>query len=137
MGRPLRVIRWQTDHPSIIVGRLKVVWNLPQNFVGPPAGLRRLTTAPKVFHCPKMVKNQGFWTKFGRESGGPILACSFSLQNLNYNVLWAQKFLYDAPAPSGHTWVAQKRTISPKQAKIVKKTKLLHRKKCVSNVFKM
>ena len=122
------------DHPSIIEGRLKVVWDLPQNFVGPPAGLRRLTAAPKVFHCPKMVKNQGFWTKFGRESGGPILACSFSLQNLNYNVLWAQKFLYDAPAPSGHTWMAQKRTISPKQAKIVKKKPNFYIER---NVFQM
>ena len=127
-----------SDHPSIIVGHLKVVWDLPKNFVGPPAGLRRLTTAPKGFHCPKMIKNQGFWTKFGRERGGPILACSFSSQNLKYNVFWAQKILYDAPAPSGHTWTAQKRTISPKQAKIVKKSQTFTSKemcfKCVQNV---
>ena len=75
------------DHPSIIVGCFKVVWDLPKNFVGPPAGLRRLTAVPKVFHCPKMGQNRRFWTKFGRESGGLIFACSFSSQMLNYDVL--------------------------------------------------
>ena len=64
-----------------------VVWDLPKIFVGPPAGLRRLTAVPKGFYCPKMSKNRGFWTKFGRESGGLIFACSFNFQNLNYNIL--------------------------------------------------
>ena len=57
-----------SNHPSIIVGSLKVhvVWDLPNNFVGPPAGLRRLTTVPKVFHCPKISQNR----RFGQNSAG-------------------------------------------------------------------
>ena len=75
------------DHPSIIVGCLKVVWDLSEFFVGPPAGLRRLTAIQKVFDCQKTSKNRGFGTKFGREGGGLVFACSFSFQNLNHNVL--------------------------------------------------
>ena len=99
----------------------KVVWDLPKNFVGPPAGLRRLTGVQKMLHCPKMSKNRDFWLKFGRESGRLILTCSFSFQILNYNVLWPQKILYDVPAPSGYIRAAQKRTILLKIAKITKK----------------
>ena len=111
-----------SDHPSIIVECFKVVWDLPQNFVGPPAALRRLTSVQKILHCPKMHKNWGFWTKFGRESGGLVLTCSFSSQILNYNVFWSQKILHDVPAPSGYIWTAQKRTIFLKIAKIAKKS---------------
>ena len=110
-----------SDHPSIIVECFKVVWDLPQNFVGPPAALRRLTSVQKILHCPKMRKNRGFRTKCGRENGGLVLTCSFRLKNLYYNVLWPQKFLYDVSAPSGHIWTAQKPTTLLKIAKITKK----------------
>ena len=43
-----------SDHPSIIVGYLKVVWDLSKIFVGPPAGFRRLTDSQKVLNCLKM-----------------------------------------------------------------------------------
>ena len=110
-----------SDHPSIIVECFKVVWDLPKNFLGPPAALRLLTGVQKFLHCPKMCKNRGFWTKLGRESGGLILTWIFSSQILNYNVLWPQKILGCVPAPSGCIWVAQKRTILLKIAKITKK----------------
>ena len=128
-----------SDHPKIIVRCLKVVWALPKNFVGPPAGFRRLTSVQKVFHCPKTSKNQHFLTKIGWEYREVIFTCSFSSQNLHYNVLWPRKILRDVPAPSGCIWAPQKRTILLKIAKITKKCLIFTSKnlffKCAQTIW--
>ena len=45
---------------------MKVLYDLSEIFMGSQADLRRLTAVLKVFHCLKMSKSRGFWTKFGR-----------------------------------------------------------------------
>ena len=111
-----------SDDPNIIVGCLKVVNALSNFFISPPAGFRTLPAGQKGVDCPKTAKNRLFSTKFGRGSGGFIFACSFDFENLNHNVLWAQKILYDVPAASGYIWEAQKRKIFSKIAKIGENT---------------
>ena len=50
-------------HPSIIVECFKVVWDLPQNFLGPPAAHER----PEISSLPKNVQKSRF---FGQNSAG-------------------------------------------------------------------